>query len=183
MPINDEVPPSIQIAIAVILIVFIVVVVSIFSHHQEAKIKNTISPTKDVVSKVMYRPHVPVITVGESKYQEEAKLASRDTIAMEIDRTNKNIENIEIQEKIIKKFGEHGMEAIAVAQAESGLNPSAVNVSSNCIGLFQIMVLDGRPSAQELLDIDTNIDTAYKIYTEQGWCPWEVSEKLLLCNK
>jgi hypothetical protein len=86
------------------------------------------------------------------------------------------------EELIRQYFGEAGDEAVAVARAESGLNPSAINYQSDCVGLFQIKLFPNRPSKEELLTLEGNIKTAYTLYQQQGWCIWEVSRKLGLCE-
>jgi hypothetical protein len=33
-----------------------------------------------------------------------------------------------------------------------------------------------------LYDAQTNVQVAYEIYSEQGWCPWVAARKLGYCN-
>jgi hypothetical protein len=54
--------------------------------------------------------------------------------------------------------------AVAVAIAESGLNPDAVSYT-NDYGIFQ---LNNKP----ITDWKENIDEAYKMYERRGWQPW-----------
>jgi LysM repeat protein len=68
--------------------------------------------------------------------------------------------------------------ALAIAQRESHLNPSAHNWC--CYGVFAIYFEMGRnflpqlgvTRAEQLLDARTNILAAYKLYTLAGWSPW-----------
>ena len=66
---------------------------------------------------------------------------------------------------------------LAIAQAESGCNPEAVNTSnrdgSTDTGLMQINSIHGIP-ASELLDPSKNIATAWTIYKKQGLKAWSV---------
>lgn len=76
-------------------------------------------------------------------------------------------------EAIIRRvFGEDAEMALAIAKAESGLNPLADN--GKCIGIFQIMLFPSRPSRAELYDPEINIITAKKIFDDSGWSPWSV---------
>jgi hypothetical protein len=68
---------------------------------------------------------------------------------------------------------------MAVMEAESSCNPAAVGdtypinglLAYSC-GLFQIRVLAGRPSCEQLKDPATNIEWAYKISGGNNWKPW-----------
>jgi hypothetical protein len=61
---------------------------------------------------------------------------------------------------------------------ESNFIPSAVNYDCDntkrfvmrCIGLLQLW--DGHGSLEELLDPQTNVDRAYRLYLEKGKGPW-----------
>lgn len=63
---------------------------------------------------------------------------------------------------------------LAIAKAESSLNPEAQSKKSSAKGLFQI--LDGTWKESECegesLDEDDNIECAIKIYKEKGIAPW-----------
>lgn len=65
--------------------------------------------------------------------------------------------------------------AIAVAKAESSLNPKAFNPEwhNGCQGsysIFQIACIHDDPKL--LKDEDYNIKKAYEIYSKEGWRPW-----------
>lgn len=81
-----------------------------------------------------------------------------------------------IEEKIAVVFGEDAEQAIKVARCESGLNPKAVNKASSARGLFQIMQSWHKIDQKWLFDPEINIRVAYKLWTEQGWTPWEASK-------
>ena len=75
--------------------------------------------------------------------------------------------------------------AYKVAQAESGLNPRAIGDNypiagevRPSYGLFQIRTFPDRPAPEQLLDPETNVAYAAKLFKQQGWKPWSVSKKL-----
>lgn len=73
--------------------------------------------------------------------------------------------------------------AYAVCMAESGGHPDAIGdqsltfydegrlVGMSC-GLMQVRVLKGRPGCNALLDPQTNMEWAWRIYQAGGWKPW-----------
>lgn len=79
-----------------------------------------------------------------------------------------------IEEKIAKAFPENPEVMVAVAKAESNLNPYAANRNTNGsrdIGLFQINSVHGGNDL-ELFDVDKNIEAARKVYDKQGITAW-----------
>lgn len=71
-------------------------------------------------------------------------------------------------------FPEHPDIMIAIAKAESGMNPKAVNVNRNGstdIGLFQINSVHGYDELS-LFDVKKNIEAAREIYGKQGLGAW-----------
>ena len=83
-------------------------------------------------------------------------------------------------EQLIKEvFGDQADVAIAIAKAESGLNPEAVGdlhitfekdgklMGMSC-GTFQIRVLEGRPDCETLKDLRKNVEYAKRIYEARG---------------
>lgn len=88
----------------------------------------------------------------------------------------------QIEQKILEVFG-GDTTAVKIAKAESQLDPDAIGdlhltflrngkkYGMSC-GVFQIRVLPGRPSCEELLDVEKNIEYAKKLYDESGWYPW-----------
>lgn len=73
--------------------------------------------------------------------------------------------------------------AVAVAKAESGLNPQAVGdghltfekdgelMGMSC-GVFQIRNLPGRPDCEEMKDPKKNVEYAKMMFDKAGWNPW-----------
>ena len=70
--------------------------------------------------------------------------------------------------------------ALAVAKAESNLNPNAYNPEAHrgCSGSYSVMQVacihyEKRGIyGEERFDPKVNIQIAYEIYSEQGWKPW-----------
>ena len=87
--------------------------------------------------------------------------------------------------KICRAFGKYGekvaSEAVAIASAESGLNPNATNKNNRNgtwdYGLFQINGPPGKPPSDKLYDPDTNIANALGKYSRYGWCQWAVYKR------
>lgn len=81
-----------------------------------------------------------------------------------------------IEEKITEAFGEEASIALAVAKAESRLNPNAVNINksgSRDIGIFQLNDCHGW-SEEQRFDEDTNIRLAKQLKDKSGWKNWSV---------
>ena len=67
--------------------------------------------------------------------------------------------------------------AVAIARAESELNPKAFNPEwhrgcSGSIGVFQIACVHKRSNPESLKDVEINIKKAREIYLREGWKPW-----------
>lgn len=81
-----------------------------------------------------------------------------------------------IEEKIAKAFPEAPEIMIAVAKAESGMNPKAMHTNNNGsidIGLFQVNSIHGYDQL-ELTKVEKNIEVARKVYDKQGLSAWSV---------
>jgi len=79
-----------------------------------------------------------------------------------------------IEEKIADTFPENPSIMIAVAKAESGLNPLATNRNKNGtrdIGLMMINSVHGDDDL-DMFDVDKNLKAARKIYDSQGITAW-----------
>lgn len=84
------------------------------------------------------------------------------------------VKELTIEEKIAKTFPENPEVMIAVAKAESNLNPLATNRNTNGsrdIGLFQINSVHGGNDL-EMFDVDKNLEAARKVYDKQGITAW-----------
>ena len=114
---------------------------------------------------------------------------------------NKIEEDKTIEDKILEKFGDEGELALAIAKAESGLNPLAMNTNANTgdysIGLYQINLIgklfEGRlkrarhlgytgEATREALtewlqDEDNNIEYAYSMSRTNGWTAWSTYKR------
>ena len=86
-------------------------------------------------------------------------------------------------------FGTSWQTAKAVMTCESGGNANAIGDRSlvywvagklfgYSIGLFQIRQLPGRPSTEQLLNPEFNIQHAAGMWRAQGWKPWTCAKKL-----
>lgn len=85
-----------------------------------------------------------------------------------------SVKELTVEEKIAKTFPENPEVMIAVAKAESGLNPLTTNRNTNGsrdIGLFQINSVHGY-SDLEMFDVDKNLVAARAIYDKQGITAW-----------
>lgn len=84
------------------------------------------------------------------------------------------VKEFTIEEKIAETFPEYPELMIAVAKAESGLNPLATNRNTNGsrdIGLMMINSVHGYDDL-EMFDVDKNLAAARSIYDKQGITAW-----------
>lgn len=86
-----------------------------------------------------------------------------------------------LEEKIRAAFPEDPDTAVAIAKAESRLNPEVIGDkhlawedgrNGMSCGIFQIRVFPNRPGCEKLLDEDFNIEYARELYERSGWLPW-----------
>lgn len=86
---------------------------------------------------------------------------------------------------IRKYFPENFAMAIAIARAESNLEPARIGdkhlefwkngeLYGHSVGIFQIRRLEGRPDINTLLDAEENVKFARQLYEQNGWNPWSV---------
>lgn len=76
--------------------------------------------------------------------------------------------------------------AVAIAQCESGLDPTRIGdrhlaiegTKGMSFGIFQIRHLDGRPDPEWLLNEDNNIQYARELWEKSGWTPWTCAKKI-----
>jgi len=99
---------------------------------------------------------------------EQVAPTSRDQVARD------RVETIE--DKIRRVFGKDAEVAIAVAKAESGLDPLVVgdmNTKYHSIGVFQIRLLPERGlTMEQMQNADENINYAKMLFDKHGWKPW-----------
>lgn len=104
----------------------------------------------------------------------ENKPITQDVVVIE--------KKLTIEDKIEAVFGSDARIALAIAKSESGLKNVKGDqhiefiqdgkVMGHSCGLFQVRVLEGRPNCEELMDEDTNIAYAKKIFDKVGWSAW-----------
>lgn len=87
---------------------------------------------------------------------------------------------LSVEDKIMKAWGKaEGPRAWKiVSECENkGLDPKAINHNRNGtldVGIFQVNTVHGY-SKEWLMDVDNNIEAAYKIYQASGWSAWSCS--------
>lgn len=82
----------------------------------------------------------------------------------------------DIEQLIRQTFPEEPNTAVAIAKAESELNPNAINPErhdgcNGSIGIFQMACVHER-KGESLKDVETNIKRARELYLSEGWRPW-----------
>lgn len=111
------------------------------------------------------------------------QIKTREKTKVIVKKIMPEIKNVEIDTPIKKyicnKFGLMDCKtALAVAQAESGFNPEAMNLNggkSLDYGIFQINSVHWKKDGcalKDLVDPYKNVDCAYQIWSRQGWEPW-----------
>lgn len=90
-----------------------------------------------------------------------------------------------IEEKIRKVFPEDYEIMLAIAKAESSMNPEAVHVNTNgtidC-GLLQINSVHGY-ECEWLKDPDNNLKAGREVYEKQGLTAWTTYQNIARSNK
>ena len=118
----------------------------------------------------------PVVYVNEVEARESEEVVVK--LEVKIDWTPDRVE-----EEIRKVFPEMPNTAVAVAIAESELNPDAFNPEAHrgcvgSIGIMQVACVHHKSNPAALHDIQTNLKKARAIYddslarTGNGWLPW-----------
>lgn len=82
---------------------------------------------------------------------------------------------------ITKLWGANAKEALVVADCESDFDQSKIGINKTSFdsGVFQINSVHIKRFGTDYLKSWTaNIDTAYKIWQEQGWNPWVCKPKV-----
>lgn len=126
--------------------------------------------------KLVFKPPV------ELTFNKPVTVEKREMIApvIQIVEELPDLENLTpIEEYICEKWGAYDCKtALAIARAESKINPEAYNINTNNtidVGIFQINSVhfskDGC-SLKDLVDEYKNVDCAYQIWEASGWHPW-----------
>jgi hypothetical protein len=107
------------------------------------------------------------------------------------------VEVIEVETKsgcnqyrhLVEKYDWDTELVMKIMELESSCNQNAVGdrhltfakgTKGMSCGLMQVRVLEGRPDCETLKDAETNIEWAYKIYSERGnYTAWTVYNKYL----
>lgn len=96
----------------------------------------------------------------------EAKFTTKEEVV--------EVKELTIEEKIAKTFPENPEIMIAVAKAESGLNPLTVHKNTNGsrdVGILQVNSVHGEDDL-EMFNVDKNLVAARKVYDKQGITAW-----------
>jgi hypothetical protein len=106
----------------------------------------------------------------------EVKVESVETPTPQKEVINKPLS---IEDKIRAKFGSAGDKFVAIGRCESNLTANRIGddyvirgLHAPSVGVFQIRLLDGRPSREWLLNEDNNIQYAFDMFSKQGTRPW-----------
>lgn len=92
-------------------------------------------------------------------------------------------------EDIIRSYDWNDEVALAVAKAESEMNPNAFNPEwhrgcQGSRGVFQMACIHHRDNPDALFDAKFNIQKAYELWQKEGFRPWSVcSNGLVNCSQ
>lgn len=97
-----------------------------------------------------------------------------ETIITDEIKPIKKVQSAEEWRDIVAKYfpADEVENALRIIFCESKGDPLAINSSSGATGLFQIMLFNNRPSKEELLNGETNIQFAAQMFASSGWKPW-----------
>lgn len=97
--------------------------------------------------------------------------------------SDEDMDSNRIEALVRRTFPEDPDTAVAVAMAESGMNPETVGdrhltfvrdgktYGMSC-GIMQIRNLPGRPDCESMKDPVKNVEYARSLYERSGWKPW-----------
>lgn len=98
----------------------------------------------------------------------------------------------QIEDVIKDTFPEEPEIMLAIAKAESNLNPKAYNPEwhykdgkkycQGSFGLFQVACINYKGNPEDLFDPEVNIEVAKKVLSTQGVKAWGVCQKKVKCN-
>ena len=131
--------------------------------------EEAVQAAKDVIRKKELQAELETLDMEiKAKQEQRKKVADELTAYWSEDKVKALIRQV---------FWEDPVTAVAVAMAESGLSPYALNTRDShrgctgSYGIFQIGCLhESDPSV--LYDVEYNIRRAKEIYNESGWRPW-----------
>lgn len=118
------------------------------------------------------------ITKIEAEVKKAVEPVKAEAKVLGVSTVDKN----DVQGLIRKYFGKDADMALKIAKCESGMNPNSKNKTSTASGVFQIIkgTWIGNRQAMGLdtdlnlrFDAEENVKTAYKIFQDQSWRPWE----------
>lgn len=93
---------------------------------------------------------------------------------VEVAEAKTEVKEKTIEEKIAETFPENPAVMIAIAKAESGMNPLSAHINTNGtrdIGLMQVNSVHGHDDL-EMFDVDKNLKAARAVYDKQGITAW-----------
>ena len=137
-----------------------------------------------IISGVKVRTATQSATMTKTPTQTATR--SRGVALEDTNRTEKikiHPSKMQVAELVCQYFTDDCVTAQAVFMAESGLRCGAVGDGSlsyykdgieygKSYGVAQIRHLPGRPAPDVLLDCESNVRYAHRLYLAQGWRPW-----------
>lgn len=119
----------------------------------------------DIATEILIRESTQVVPQEDGLVKEKSEAVPQEKSEVSL----RDIEGL-----ITRYFGEDSQTALAVAKAESRLNPQAKNINTNgsvdC-GIFQINSVH-KPTKEQCENAEENIKLAHKIYSKSGFIPW-----------
>ena len=120
----------------------------------------------------LYKPFLASPNVGRKTSVAEVPQTG-NTASQESDQKPESLK-ISIEDRIRETFGADADTAIAVARAESHLNPRATHVNNNGTVDEGVFMINSSHHQADMLDPDKNIAYAYELYKSSNWNPWVV---------
>lgn len=118
--------------------------------------------------------HEAVILSAHDEVYYEGEFISTDEYRGLVRKAEaKEPEEKTVEELITEKFGDKSKIALAVARCESGLRENAIgdtHIYPHSYGVFQVRAFPNRPTVDDLLTAEKNIDYAYTL--SKGGTTW-----------
>lgn len=114
------------------------------------------------------------VSLSYESVMESNTVVFENVSIVEVAEAKTEVNEKTIEEKIAETFPENPAVMIAVAKAESGLNPLAAHINTNGtrdIGLMQVNSVHGHDDL-EMFDVDKNLKAARAVYDKQGITAW-----------